>query len=161
MQNIARYTGLLLLLLSPPAAAGEPIDTLNWGLRAGVVQTNYRGSDPAAALGAGLIYRHRQYPSLALEADLLASVADGDIGGRAFSLSAVSVGLAWRSAGSPYLKLRGGLLAEYVEVGPADAWGSGLTGSVGAGWRRDDQLVELELTGLEEAAWLISLAWYF
>lgn len=160
MWNRIKQAGFLLLL-APWAPAAEPIDTLDWGLRAGVVQTNYQGADPAVAAGAGLIYRHRQYPSLALEADLLVSIADGDIGGRDFSLAAVAAGLAWRSQGSPYLKLRGGVLAEYVEVGPADAWGSGASGSVGAGWRHGEQLVELELTGLEKSAWLVSLAWYF
>lgn len=159
MPVIFRYFGLMLL--GSTALATEPIDMLNWGLRAGAVQADYRGADPAVALGAGLVYRHRQYPSLALEADLLVSVADGEIGGRDFALSAVSAGIAWRTAGSPYFKLRGGLLAEYVEVGPADEWGAGLSGSVGAGWRHEDQLIELELTGLEEAAWMISLAWYF
>lgn len=150
-----------LLLLTPWAFAGELIDTLDWGLRAGAVQTTYRGADPAVAAGAGVIYRHRQYPALALEADLLVSLGEGQIGGRDFSLSALAAGLAWRSAGSPYLKLRGGILAEYVEVGPADAWGAGLAGSVGAGWRRGEHLLELELTGLEQSAWLVSLAWYF
>lgn len=160
MWNKIIRTGFLLLL-APWALAGEPIDTLDWSLRAGVVQSNYRGADPAAAAGAGLIYRHRQYPALALEADLLVSVTDGDIGGRDFSLSALSAGLAWRSAGSPYLKLRAGFLAEYVEVGSADAWGAGASGSVAAGWRHGEQMFELELTGLEKSAWLVSLAWYF
>lgn len=150
-----------MLAASVAALANEQIDSLGWSARAAALQGDYRGADPALAIGVGAIYRHRQYPSLSLEADLLGSVAAGDIGGRDFSLSAASLGLAWRSSGALYLKLRAGVLAEYVEVGGADAWGSGLTGSVGAGWRYQDRLIELELIGLEKAAYGLSLAIYF
>ncbi len=152
---------LWLLLLPLPAAAAEQIDALNWGVRVGAVQPNYRSADFATAGGASALYRHREYPFLALELEAMATLIDGELVGRDFSISTVGAYLAWRSRGQWYLKLRGGILAEYVEVGEADAWGSGLAGGIGAGFRRGEQLFEIELTGVEQAAYMVSLAWYF
>lgn len=150
-----------LLISVFSAASAQQIDSLDWGVRAGGIMPNYRGADFATIGGAGLIYRHREYPSLALELDAAVTLLDGELLRRDFSISTVSAYLAWRSSGQWYLKLRGGTLAEYVELGEASAWGGGLSGGIGAGWRRGEQLLEVELTGIEKAAYMVSLAWYF
>ena len=150
------------LLALPASAAGvDQIDTLNWGVRAAGVMPNYNDAEFATGLGVSLIYRHREYSQLALEADLVTTVIDGELGRFDFSTSTAGAYLAWRSSGDLFLKLRGGVLAERVEVGPSDAWGAGLSGSVGIGWRRAGNLLELELTGIEKSAYMVSLAWYF
>lgn len=154
---------LLVSLFAMPTGvmAMDQIDRVDWGLRAGGVVPNYVRADAAGVVGASVMYRHREYSSLALEADLTTSVLDGDIAGFDYSTTTLAAYLAWRSAGNIYLKLRAGLLLEYVEVGPSDAFGGGLSGGIGAGYRRGDQLFEIELTGVEKAAYMVTIAWYF
>ena len=154
---------ILISLLAMPAGAMafDQIDRVDWRLSAGGVVPNYTGADAAAVVGAGISYRHREFASLGLEADLTTSVVDGDIGGLDYSTTMLAAYLAWRSAGDMYIKLRAGGLLEYVEVGAADAFGGGLSGGIGAGYRRGNQILELELTGVEKAAYMVSLSWYF
>lgn len=154
---------LVLICMSMPvsAIAFEQIESIDWGIRVAGIMPDYVDADFAAGVGLAAIYRHREFDALAVEADLITTVADGDIGGNDFSATTLAAYVSWRWGHEWYLKLRGGVLAEYVEVGPSDAFGSGLSGGVGAGWRRGRQLVEIELTGVEKAVYMISLAWYF
>lgn len=156
-----RMLAITLLALPASAMALDQVDSVNWGIRAGGNMPNYAGADFAGVLGAGGVYRHREFASLALEADVSATVVDGDIAGFDYSVTSLAAYLAWRSAGKLYLKLRAGLLMEYVSVGPADAFGAGVSGSIGAGLRRGEQLLELELTGVEKSAYTVTLNWYF
>ncbi len=151
----------LYLVMPGPVLGAEQIDSLGWAVRGAAVMPDYRGAEPAWGIGATLQYRHREWPAFALEADLTSTLADGALGRYDFSLSTLGGYLAWRRGNMWYLKLRGGVLFEYVEVGTSDAWGGGLSGGAGIGWSRDGRAFELELTGIEKAAYMISLAYYF
>lgn len=142
-------------------ANAEQIDSLGWAVRAAAIMPDYRGASAAWGVGGTLMYRHREWPQFALEADLTTTLADGDLGRFNFSASTLGGYLAWRSGDQWYLKLRGGVLFEYVEVGGSDAWGGGLSGGAGMGWSGGAHRLELELTGIEKAAYMISLAYYF
>ncbi len=154
---------IICMWLAAPATgmAVDQIDDLSWGARTGGIVPNYRGAEFATGIGASVVYMHREYPGFALEVDITTTLLDGELGGFDYSSSMLGGYLAWRSSGKWFFKLRGGVLAEYVEVGPSDAWGAGLSGGIGAGWRRGEQFLELELTGVEKAVYMVSLAWYF
>lgn len=158
-----RFCSLLIVLVVLPgaAAAVDQVDSLGWGLRAGGIMPNYVSADATGVVGASVMYRHREYASFALEADIATTIIDGEIAGFDYSTTTLAAYLAWRSTGNIYLKLRAGSLMEYVRLGPSDAYGGGLSGGIGAGFRSGDQLIELELTGIEKAAYMLSLAWYF
>lgn len=153
---------LALVLLVPASARGaEQIDALGLGVRLAAIVPDYRGADPAWGIGGTLVYRHREWPQFTLEADLTTTVAKGNLGRFDFSASTLGGYLAWRSSGTLYLKLRAGALLEYVEVGPSDAWGGGLSGGAGIGWSGRTGKLEFELTGIEKAAYMISFAYLF
>lgn len=152
---------VVLLAMPAPVMAVDQVDSVTWGVRAGGNMPNYTGADFAGIVGAGVVYRHREFESLALEADVSATLIDGDIGGFDYSVTTLSAYLAWRTAGKLYLKLRAGSVMEYVSVGPSDVFGGGISGSIGAGLRRGEQLLELELTGVDKSAYTVTLNWYF
>lgn len=161
MRAIANSLLTVYIVLAGQPASAQQIDSLGWAVRGAAIVPDYRGASPAWGIGGTLVYRHREWPGLALEAELVTTIADGDLGRFDFSASTLGGYLAWRSGDRWYLKLRGGVLFEYVEVGGADAWGGGLSGGVGVGRSGARHQLELELTGIEKSAYMVSLAYYF
>lgn len=161
MKQIIRAFLFVFTLLPTAALALDPVDSIDLGLKLGANVPNYVQADPAFVAGGTLRYRHREYPAFAIEADAVATVLEGEVAAFDYSVSSLAAYLAWRSAGNLYLKFRAGGLMEYVSVGSSRAFGGGLSGSVAAGIRYGEQSLEIELTGVEKAAYMVTVNWFF
>lgn len=163
------FTGLCLALLAQPLPAAEDADANYWTVRIGAMDPytsddsfDFDFSDTAVNVGGTWGHRLSWFDGLSTEVEVTTTLAEGDFNGPDYSLTTAAGYAAWRSSGSLYIRLRGGLLYERAEVGNVSSNDAGLSFGGGLGWEMaEGHTLEFDYTLIESDVHFFSVGYRF